>query len=64
MCTHCCQSVDVNFTYMQHLTTAHAELQLDPVDEVLVINSIAACDPVVFDIGQSLIKTLWNHPPS
>ena len=31
------------------LTTAHAELRLDPVDEVL--NSIATCDPAVFDIG-------------
>ena len=67
MCLHCCQSVDVNLMYMQHRTTAHAELWLDPVgldlvDEVL--NSIATCDPAVFDIGQSLIKTVWNYPPS
>ena len=62
MCPHCCQSVDVNLTYMQHLTTAYAEMQLDPVDEVL--NSIATCDFAVFDIGQSLIKTVWNYPPS
>ena len=47
---------------MQHLTTANAELWLDPVDEVL--NSVATCDPAIFDIGQSLIKTVWNYPPS
>ena len=62
MCPCCCQTIEVNLSYLQHLTTAHAELRLGSVDELL--KSIAACDPIVFDIGQNLIKTVWNHPPS
>ena len=62
MCPHCCQSVDVNLMYMQHLL----QPMLNCGWTQWMRCSIVLLPVILLYLtsGQSLIKTVWNYPPS